>query len=688
MSDATLFAAALEKADPADRAAFLAGACASDAGQLRRVEALLAAHDQAGNFLEPPARTNSIRGPGDGGEADGAEEPLTFLDPPIRPDAVGRLGHYEVLQVVGRGGFGIVFRAFDDVLQRVVAIKVLSPRMAATSPARQRFVREARGYAKIRHENVVQVHGIEAEPLPYLVMEFIPGETLERLLLRTGPLAAPDVVRIGAQVARGLAAAHAIGLVHRDIKPANILIEDGPDRRVKLTDFGLARAADDASLTQSGTIAGTPLYMAPEQAKGDSLDHRADLFSLGSVLYAMCTGRPPFRAPTSFAVLKRVVEDEPRPIRDVIPEVPQALCDVIGRLHAKNPDARIQSAAEVADLLGRCLADPPTRTDLSPVPPARRGATRRLAPVAAAALVGAAVAAYLLAPGRQPAGSAPPEPLTAVSVADRLTSPEWEWAPPERLGPGVNTTARELMATLTADEREVVFVRDRSLWAARRASPEEPFAAAEPVPTGVTAPLVQAPSLSGDGLLLAFAAHPGGKEFEAVWMASRESRDAPFGPARRLPAPVNGAPWSAAPVLSADGLTLLATSQIPGGTGKGDILTFTRPARGEPFGAGALLPPPVNSPVFDGAAWVSDDGRVLVRTRMDKPPFETRFHVRPDRAAPFGPPQAFVVPGVAGEVGRPWLSPDGMRLYFHSRELPGGAGDLDLWVSRRVPKAR
>src|SRR5262249_4202773 len=143
--------------------------------------------------------------------------------------------------------------------------------------------------------------------------------------------------------------------VHRDVKPANILLENGIER-VKLTDFGLARAIDDHSLTQSGVIAGTPLYMSPEQAAGEPLDHRSDLFSLGSVLYALCTGRPPFRAVGTLAVLRRVIDDTPRPIPEVNPEIPGWLCDLIARLHAKNPADRFGSAQEVADLLGQHLA--------------------------------------------------------------------------------------------------------------------------------------------------------------------------------------------------------------------------------------------------------------------------------------------------------------------------------------------
>ncbi len=377
MTEEQVFQAALELADPADRTAYLNKACGRDAEFRRQVEELLAAHFKSGEFLDEPL--GKQRGAGssipiddntvsvhtnlgadavaDEKQPDEGADDLHFLQPSARPDSLGRIGHYEVLEVLGKGGFGIVFRAFDDALQRVVAIKVLAPAIAATSPARKRFLREARSSAQVRHENVVQVYAVEEQPLPYLVMEFIPGESLQQRINRIGPLDVPDILHLGRQIAEGLAAAHATGLIHRDIKPANVLIEAGPPGRVKITDFGLARAADDASLTQSGVLAGTPMYMAPEQAKGEKLDHRADLFSLGSVLYAMATGRPPFRAATTFAVLKRVVEDDPRPIQEVIPEVPQWLCDIIARLQAKKPEDRFATAREAADLLGRRQAE-------------------------------------------------------------------------------------------------------------------------------------------------------------------------------------------------------------------------------------------------------------------------------------------------------------------------------------------
>ncbi len=317
--------------------------------------------------IEAGTATRCAARPGEASDQADDDLTLEFLQPSDKPDSLGRLAHYEVLEVIGRGGMGIVLRAFDEKLHRVVAMKVMAPRLAATSPPRKRFLREARAAAQVRHEHVVDIHAVEELPIPHLVMEYVPGESLQQRLNRIGPLEVHDVLRIGQQIARGLAAAHAQGLIHRDVKPGNILLEKGVEERVKITDFGLARAADDASLTQSGVIAGTPLFMAPEQAQGGAIDHRADLFSLGSVLYTMASGRPPFRAPTSLAVLKRVVEDTPRPIQEIIPEVPTWLCDIIARLHAKRPEDRYQSAKEVADLLSRCQKEYEQHGQVAPV---------------------------------------------------------------------------------------------------------------------------------------------------------------------------------------------------------------------------------------------------------------------------------------------------------------------------------
>ena len=231
-----LFFAALEKNDEAERAALLESACADDAELRRQVEKLLNAHPKMGEFLKTPAM-EQMGAASDAPPPDDEDGGLDFLEPSTRPNSLGRLGHYEMLEMLGKGGFGIVFRAFDDVLQRVVAVKVMAPQMAALSPARKRFLREARSYAKVRHENVVQVHAVEEKPLPYLVMEFIPGQTLQQRLDGAGPMEVAEVLGIGRQIAEGLAAAHATELIHRDIKPANVLIETGPQERVKITDF-------------------------------------------------------------------------------------------------------------------------------------------------------------------------------------------------------------------------------------------------------------------------------------------------------------------------------------------------------------------------------------------------------------------------------------------------------------------
>lgn len=277
---------------------------------------------------------------------------LHFLEPSISSEYVGRLGQFDVMRVLGRGGMGIVLEAFDSRLRRNVALKVLDPELLGDDVAKQRFCREARAAASITHENVVAVHQVEkaseGSP-PFMVMQLIAGESLEQRLGQGSRLALREVVRIGMQMAHGLAAAHAQGLIHRDIKPGNIMLE-APHDRVKLTDFGLARLEDDMKLTKTGFVSGTPLYMAPEQALGQEADPRSDLFSLGAVLYEMCAGRPPFSGNTALAILKQITEAKPVALRQLNPQAPEWLAETIDRLLAKRPDDRIQTAAHLAEL--------------------------------------------------------------------------------------------------------------------------------------------------------------------------------------------------------------------------------------------------------------------------------------------------------------------------------------------------
>ncbi len=380
-----------------------------------------------------------------------AEAGLEFLLPSETPGMIGRIDRFEIAGVVGRGGMGVVVKAFDGCLERSVALKLLEPRFAKDETARARFCREARAAASITHEHVVAVHHVEedeASGLPFLVMQLIEGESLQERLDRVGPLPLADVVRVGMQTAYGLAAAHARGLIHRDIKPANILLERGTDH-VKLTDFGLARAAEDVKLTQTGFVAGTPHYMAPEQARGEALDHRADLFSLGSVLYVMCTGRPPFDGSTPYLILRQLTEEEAPSACSINPAVPEWLDDLIGRLLAKDAADRIQSAAEVAEILALRLPEA-TRAAPAPVPPrpltAPRGRPappagrlRRLITGTALFLLGAAVGAFTACEvggvthvfrAAPPAPSAPePAPETPpLAVLEGNAGPVWTLA--------------------------------------------------------------------------------------------------------------------------------------------------------------------------------------------------------------------------------------------------------------------
>ncbi|MEX2138977.1 MAG: protein kinase [Pirellulales bacterium] len=289
-------------------------------------------------------------------QAAGLLSELTFLAPSDDPAMLGRLGVYEVIGMLGRGGMGIVLKGFDRALHRNVAIKVLDPVLANVGAARQRFAREARAMAAISHEHVVPVYGVDEHGrLPYFVMEYVPGGTLERRLTQEGPCKVVEVVRVGLQVAQALAAAHRQGLIHRDIKPSNVLLDQGTER-VRVADFGLARAANDASFTRTGLLAGTPQYMAPEQIRGESCDAQSDLFSLGSLMYSLCAGHPPFRSESVYAVMQRIVHDEPRSLREQNPEVPAWLEDLIFKLLAKEKLQRFATADDVIEALEMELA--------------------------------------------------------------------------------------------------------------------------------------------------------------------------------------------------------------------------------------------------------------------------------------------------------------------------------------------
>ncbi len=290
-----------------------------------------------------------------------AHDPIGEIgEPPPPPGDLGRLGAYRLLEELGRGGMGIVYRAFDESLRRMVAVKVLRPDRAEDVD-RQRLVREAQLASCLQSDHVATIHAVVNPPdgLPYLVMELVQGPTLGQKIAAGSGLASREVANWVAQIADGLDAAHTSGLIHRDVKPGNILIGERTGR-AKITDFGLARdQSGQTRVTREGFLAGTPTYMSPEQARGDSvLDPRSDVYSLGASLYESLTGVTPYQG-APHLVLRRVIEEDPRPLRQLNDQVPRDLETICLKAMNREPGRRYQTAGELAEDLRRWLRGEP-----------------------------------------------------------------------------------------------------------------------------------------------------------------------------------------------------------------------------------------------------------------------------------------------------------------------------------------
>ncbi len=330
---------------------------------------------------------------------------------------MGRLGNYRVLRLLGQGGMGFVFQAKDLTLGRAVALKVQKSADKFGEEMRQRFLREARLMASIKHAHVATVYQAgQTADVVYLALELLEGETLETCLRRVPPPPAAECLRLARQIAAGLRVIHERGLVHRDLKPANIWLE-APDGRAKILDFGLARhVEDDGQLTEVGTIIGTPAYMSPEQARGRFVDARSDLFSLGSVLYRLCTGAEPFAGPTTTAILTALAVDTPRPVHDRNARVPQALSKLIAELLAKRPEDRPATAERVLQHLN-AIDGTADAAHPEPAAPRRRWACAALLLFAVVAGGGLGLAywrPWQSAPVAGPAPTAPTSPRAEI----------------------------------------------------------------------------------------------------------------------------------------------------------------------------------------------------------------------------------------------------------------------------------
>src|SRR5580692_2996906 len=362
----SIFHKALE-ADESRRSSVIEESCAGDAELRREVESLLAHHSDSASFIEQPAFAGQLTTTSSVG-------PVTAADAP-RPDLKGvAVGHYRILEEIGVGGMGQVFRALDTRLHRTVAIKVLPSTHVADPDRKRRFLQEARAASKLNHPNIVMLHDMASDGgVDYLVMEYVAGKTLKEMIPPEG-LSISEAGGYAIQLAGALAVAHAAGLIHRDIKPANIMVTN--DGQVKVLDFGLAKrltpaGADslDAGQSLPGMLVGTVSYMSPEQTRGEPLDARSDIFAFGSVLYEAVTGQRPFRASSLLSTMHEIAQHDPPPPSRVQPRVPLWLEQIILRCLRKQVAERYQSMAELLEALrdGGVRAAPETaRASTSP----------------------------------------------------------------------------------------------------------------------------------------------------------------------------------------------------------------------------------------------------------------------------------------------------------------------------------
>ncbi len=364
--------------EPAQRAVFLDAEAGDDQDLRRRVEKLMAADAKSRDTF-----------------AKAIGEAALELNGP-RAD---RISHYEIIEKIGEGGMGVVYKAQDTKLDRSVALKFLAPHLLRDPDARKRFEREARASAALDHPNICTVHEIDqADGHTFIALAFLDGETLSAKIAE-GPLEIADARSIAIQLAEGLAAAHDQGVVHRDIKPDNVMLVRGPKRLAKIMDFGLAQLAGSTKLTGDGSTMGTIAYMSPEQAQGDDVDQRSDIWSLGAILYEMLAGKPPFRGEYDQAVIYSILNEDPLPLSELREDVPIDLVRIVGKALTKQLENRYQHVAEMLlDLQGRFPATTARHATAAPEPPSPPKSRLAWYALAAVALCVASVAWYFRAP--------------------------------------------------------------------------------------------------------------------------------------------------------------------------------------------------------------------------------------------------------------------------------------------------
>ena len=702
----------------------------------------------AGDFLVCPGCQARLRLPGRPQQAALPKDPL-----------IGQsLGEFVVESLLGRGGMGAVYRGRQPSLGRAVAIKVLPEHYADDPAFIERFHREARAAAAINHPNITAVYAIGNDKgHEFIAMELVEGETLAGLLAREGRLAPDRAVELLSQVASALAEAHAAGVVHRDIKPANILID--ARGRAKVADFGLAKRADsDVSVTATGASLGTPLYMPPEIAEGKPADARSDLYSLGATFYQALAGRPPFEGATHAELILKHVRDAPPPLHQLVPDAPIALCRTIHRLLYKNPAERYESAEKLLEALGRVesrlgggASVPRVPSRDGDIPPARGAdATRTLAPdhvaprpvphraaarggsrsrvilfggIAAAVLLVLLVLALRGKSTPRPSSSALPSAPTAntkhptpdPSVLEQHAALCLEYAQTcakrgdwPKTREYLDALASKYAATrfATGNKSAIATLRAQAEAALNPASQPKiqpkagPAAEWTTLPNGWRVgkpvnlgPVVNSakpeasPFLSADGLTLLFSSErPGGHGGMDMWVSSRRSAVEPWGEPVNLGPTVNRTNHDNSPRLASDGLTLWFSSwEREGGRGRSDLWVCTRPAPADPWGPPENAGPTLNSEEDDATPFLSADGLTLFFAsdrQGGQGGLDLWMSTRRSARHPWGKPVNLGAPvNTTAQETSPCLSSDGLTLFFDSNG--GGGRHWDLWMSTR-----
>lgn len=629
------------------------------------------------------------------------------------PAAGMTIGHYRIQKLIGKGAMGLVLEAEDTRLKRTVAIKLMSPEVICNTTSRARFEREAQMAAAVQCEHIVTIHSVDHDgACPFLVMEYVRGRTLSEVIRDGDSLPFAEILRISKEVTLGLAAAHADGLIHRDIKPGNILIEN-ESGRVKITDFGLARGVEDSSLTTEGHVVGTPQYMSPEQAQGDTIDHRSDLFSLGCVMYAMCTGQSPFKSAKVVSTLKRICFDQEEPVRSLAPEIPKWFAAIVHRLLSKDRDKRFQSAE---DVLQEIESQQRQADAAATRPPLRRWAPRIAAAVVAMFGVVAIgdssgvtdVSGFVLrfAKGYGTVEIRVHEPGVQVSVNGNeytITSGD-QLSITLSVPPGEQVVEmskdgkplkREIFTLNRFDERVLEMTYTPTPGQRVRGVPVSPveiesdWSSPEQLELGFgDNAIVGRPEISADGLTLYFeAVREGDPLYTDLWRATRATLSESFADPQRLSAALNTQAREGNPTVTGDGRILFfSASYHRGGVGKTDLWQATRDSLDDLFSDPVNLGATINSEDGDSCPMVTADGLQLLFVSKGHGGYgeeDLWMATRTSLDEPFGEPENLGRPiNTSARESSPFLMPDGLTIWFVSNR-PGTFGERDLYYATR-----